>query len=103
MARSIAALTLLLLLSGCKGKRPILDWLSSKEALSYAQYTSLERGMTLDSVREAFGPGQEPLLIEGALRGLSYPCENRKGEVYPLKLVFDGKGRLQEWALPGES
>lgn len=94
MRRSITAVTLLLL-PACGG------WgiLGGGKSLSYAQYQSLEKGMSAKAVINAFGPASHVLERDGKIRGLTYRCENPNGEVNQLRMVFDDMGRLEKWAL----
>lgn len=97
MVRSITAVTLILL-TGCKGG-PV--WLGSgpENTLSYSQYHSLERGMRASAILKAFGDPTHTLEQDGEVRGLTYACENATGQVMQLRMVFDAKGGLTQWAL----
>jgi hypothetical protein len=97
MARRITAVTLILL-AGCKSGS---GWMGSnpKNTLSYSQYHSLERGMRAKAVLKAFGDPAHTLEQDGRIRGLTYACENATGQVMQLRMVFDKKEQLQQWAL----
>jgi hypothetical protein len=69
------------------------------DALSYAQYHSLEKGMTAAAILKAFGPPAHTLEQDGKVRGLTYFCEDAAGKAQQLRMVFDGDGRLEKWAL----
>ena len=95
--RRIAAATLILVfmgLSGCKG-----GLLGNRDSLSFAQYNSLEKGMSAKEVRAAFGSPTHVLERDGKVVSLTYTCENSTGDKVPLKLLFSPKGRLDKWAL----
>jgi hypothetical protein len=72
---------------------------SRPDALSYAQYQSLERGMTAKAIVRAFGPPADTLRRDGRVRGLKYWCENAAGEAVDLRLLFSAEERLEEWRL----
>jgi len=91
--RSITAATLILF-AACRG-----GLLGPKRALTYAQCQSLEKGMRANTVITAFGKPVDILERDGAIRGLSYLCENAAGVAVPLRMVFDDRGRLAEWVL----
>jgi hypothetical protein len=97
MLRRITAVTLILL-SGCGGTS---GWLgsSSRNALSYSQYHSLERGMRAKAILKAFGDPVRALEQEGKVRGLTYSCENANGQVVELRMVFDAEEWLKQWVL----
>ena len=92
--RSITAATLILFV-GCRG-----GILSRQDSISYAQYNSLQTGMTPKAVIAAFGKPRDVLEKDGKIRGLSYLSRNAAGNAVPLKMVFDERGRLTKWALP---
>ena len=72
-------------------------------ALSYAQYHTLEAGMTSEAILRSFGTPADTLEQDGAIRGLTYRCENATGRVQELRMVFDAGGTLERWALRGSS
>ena len=91
--RSITAATLILI-AGCRG-----GVFGRHDSLSFAQYNSLETGMSAEAVITAFGKPADTLEKDGRIRGLGYRCQNARGVVVPLKMVFDERGRLKKWAL----
>jgi len=91
--RRVTAGSLILLLAGCG----ILN--AGKNALSFAQYNSLAKGMTSASVMKAFGRPADVLEKDGKVRGLSYRCQDANGKVVGLRMVFDEQGQLQSWTL----
>jgi len=97
MLRRITAVTLILL-SGCGGTS---GWRgsNSKNALSYSQYHSLEKGMRAQAILKAFGDPVHALEQDGKVRGLTYSCENATGQVVELRMVFDAEEGLKQWAL----
>ncbi|MHC4134932.1 MAG: hypothetical protein ACYS0K_08110 [Planctomycetota bacterium] len=97
MVRRITAVTLILL-AGCKGGSGFLGS-KPRNALSYSQYHSLEQGMRAKAILKAFGDPVHALEQEGKVRGLTYFCENATGQVMQLRMVFDAKEGLTQWAL----
>jgi len=97
MVRRITAVTLILL-AGCKSGS---GWTGSKpkNLLSYSQYHSLEQGMRAKAILKAFGDPVHTLEQDGKIRGLTYFCENATGQVMQLRMVFDAKEGLTQWAL----
>ena len=94
--RSITAATLILFVFvGCRS-----GILGRQESISYAQYNSLQAGLTVRAVVAAFGEPRDVLEKDGRIRGLGYLSRNADGVAVPLKMVFDERGRLTEWALP---
>lgn len=91
--RSITAATLILV-AGCR-----VGTFGSNEWLSYAQYNSLEKGMSPGAVIAAFGTPADTLERDGRVRGLGYRCRNARGIDVPLLMVFDERGRLTKWTL----
>jgi hypothetical protein len=69
------------------------------DALSYAQFQSLEPGMTAKAIVGAFGAPADTLRRDGRVRGLKYWCENAAGEVVELRLLFSAEERLEKWRL----
>jgi hypothetical protein len=67
--------------------------------LSYAQYQSLEKGMTAKAVISAFGEADDLMEHEGKITGLTYRCENANGKKGVLRLGFDKNGKLTKWVL----
>jgi len=51
------------------------------------------------AIRRAFGAPSDVLERDGIVRGLTYPCEDARGEVLELRMVFDTEGRLAKCAL----
>lgn len=91
--RRVTAGSLILLLAGCG----ILN--AGKNAVSFAQYNSLSKGMESSSVMRAFGRPADILEKDGKIRGLSYRCQNGNGKVVGLRMVFDQQSRLENWTL----
>ena len=91
--RSITAATLILV-AGCRGGA-----FGPRGSLSYAQYNSLEEGMGPGAVIAAFGKPTDTLERDGRVRGLGYRCQNARGIVVALRMVFDERGRLTKWTL----
>jgi hypothetical protein len=71
----------------------------SSGALSYAQFQSLEKGMSADTVLETFGRAMGRVGKEGRIAALTYRCEDAQGEVRELRLEFDAGGILERWSL----
>ena len=92
-SRRITAGSLILLLAGCGILNP------GRNALSFAQYNSLSKGMPSSAITKAFGRPADILEKDGKVRGLSYRCEDGNGDVVGLKMVFDAQGLLEHWAL----
>ena len=91
--RSITAATLILFV-GCRG-----GLLGPKDSLSYAQYRSLQKGVSAEAVISAFGKPSDILERNSKIFGLTYLCENARGVAVPLRMVFDERGRLTKWVL----
>jgi hypothetical protein len=100
MLRRITAVTLIFL-AGCQGGS---GWTGSKpkNLLSYSQYHSLEQGMRAKAILKAFGDPVDTLEQDGKVRGLTYYCENATGQATQLRMVFDAKEGLTQWALRGQ-
>jgi hypothetical protein len=95
MVRRITAAALILV-AACGGKSLLSG---SSKALNYAQYRSLERGVTAQVILSAFGPAGNVLEKDGKVRGLAYPCEDASGQVHQLRMVFTDEERLENWVL----
>jgi len=74
---------------------------SRSDALSYAQYQSLARGMSAKAIVNAFGQPADTLRRDGRVRGLQYWCEDPTGQAVELRLVFSAEEKLEEWRLQG--
>ena len=51
------------------------------------------------AILNAFGEPAHTLEQDGLVRGLTYYCDDATGKVRQLRLVFDDRQRLEEWAL----
>ena len=99
MIRSITAAGLILLAS-CTA-RPVVSASGDRypDTLSFAQYHSLEAGLTATAVLRTYGRPGATVRQGDRVVGLSYACEDAAGQPTELRLLFDGQERLWRWGL----
>ena len=74
---------------------------SRADAVSFAQFQWLEKGMSAKAIVNAFGPPADILRRNGRVRGLKYWCEDASGQALDLRLIFSAEERLEKWRFRG--
>ena len=99
MIRRITAAALILVAS-C-GARPVVSSSGERypDSLSYAQYHTLSAGLSAETVIRTYGQPEAAVRQGDRILGLSYACEDARGEPTELRLLFDRQQRLSRWGL----